>query len=140
MEGGKVTCRFKFRLVKHLITFPAYVNGRGPFDFWLDTGGPGLMLRKALAEELSLKIVDAGKRGIGAGGEVPILVTTVGSFEFGGLRLENIRAHVLELKGMDEKFGHRFYGCVGYGILKDFKVCIDYPNREVMLIKPLENT
>ncbi|KPV63361.1 MAG: hypothetical protein AOA65_1369 [Candidatus Bathyarchaeota archaeon BA1] len=129
------TYSIQFELVKHLITFPAYVNGKGPFDFWLDTGGPGLMLRRFLAEELGLEVIDTGRKGVGAGGEVPILVTTVKSFQFGELELENVQVHVLELTGMEEKFGHKFYGCIGYEVLKEFKVCIDYPKRELMLTK-----
>lgn len=124
-----------FKLVYHLITFPAYVNGEGPFNFWLDTGGPGLIVKKSLAKRLSLKITDTGRKGIGAGGEVPILLTTVDSLQFAGIEFENVQATVLDLEGMDEKFGFEFHGCIGYDPLKDFKICIDYVNQELTLIK-----
>jgi len=129
--------RVKFKLIKHLITFPVYVNGKGPFNFWLDTGGPGLIIKRSLAGELGLNVIDAGMKGIGAGGEVQILVTTVKSLEFAGIRLENVQAKVLDLRGMDERFGFKFHGCIGYNELKDFKVCIDYVNRELTLTRVL---
>ncbi|HDD69391.1 MAG TPA: hypothetical protein ENG61_03435 [Candidatus Korarchaeota archaeon] len=91
--------KVKFKLIKHLITFPVYVNGKGPFNFWLDTGGPGLIIKRSLARELGLNVIDTGMRGIGAGGEVQILVTTVKSLEFAGIRLENVQARVLDLRG-----------------------------------------
>jgi hypothetical protein len=58
------TYSIKFRLVKHLITFPVYLKDQGPFDFWLDTGGPGLVIKRSLADKLKLKIVDTGKKGV----------------------------------------------------------------------------
>jgi len=125
----------QFRIVKHLITFPVYVNDEGPFDFWLDTGGPVLIIKKSLAEELGLDVIDTGKKGIGAGGEVPVLLTTVNSLSFAGIKFKEVQAHVLDLKGMDEKFGIKFYGCIGYDLLKNFKVCIDYVNQKLTLVK-----
>ena len=131
----QATHQVEFELVKHLITFPAYVNGRGPFNFWLDTGGPGLIIEKSMAEKLDLKIIDTGKKGIGAGGEVPILLTTVDSLEFGGIRFEKVQAGVIDLAGMGEKFGLEFCGSIGYNELRDYKVCIDYVNRELKLTR-----
>lgn len=131
----EVAHTMQFELIKHLITFPAYVNGEGPFNFWLDTGGPGLIIRRSLAEELGLKIVDTGKKGIGAGGEVPIILTTVKNLRFAGIEFKTVQATVLDLKGMDEKFKFKFHGCIGYDLLKDFKVCIDYVNHELTFVK-----
>ena len=131
----EATYSIQFKLVKHLITFPAYVNDEGPFSFWLDTGGPGLIIQKSLAEELGLEIINTGKKGIGAGGEVPILLTTVNSLRFAGIKFKEVQASVLDLKGMDEKFKFKFYGCIGYDLLKDFKVCIDFVNHKLSLTK-----
>ena len=124
-----------FKLIKHLITFPAYVNNEGPLDFWLDTGGPGLIVKESLAEKLGLEITDTGQKGIGAGGEVPILITTVDSLRFAGLEFKRVQATVLGLEGIDEKFKHKFHGCIGYHVLKDFEVCIDYVNHKLRLNK-----
>ena len=126
----------QFKLVAHLITLPAYVNEQGPLNFWFDTGGPGLIIKKSLAEELGLEVIDTGKKGIGAGGEVPILLTRVNSLRFAGIKFEGVQATLLDLKGMDEKFNFKFYGCIGFDLLKDFKVCIDYVNHKLTLVKP----
>ncbi|MEM2379546.1 MAG: retropepsin-like aspartic protease [Candidatus Methanomethylicia archaeon] len=125
----------QFKLIGHLITVPAYVNGMGPYDFWIDTGGPGLTILRFFADELGLKVIDTGRRGIGAGGEVPIHITTIDTFEFAGIRFKKVQATVLNIT-TDEKFKHRFYGCIGYGLLKDYRVCIDYVNKRITLIKP----
>jgi len=125
----------KFKLVNHLITFPVYVNNRGPFDFWLDTGGPSLIISKNLAEELGLDMIDTGKRGVGAGGEVPVIIARVSSFKFAGLEFNDLDTLIIDLRGMEERFNFKFYGCVGYDILKDYKVCIDYPRQELILLK-----
>jgi predicted aspartyl protease len=122
-----------FKLVHHLITFPAYVNDKGPFDFWLDTGGPGLIVKKSLAEKLGLETIDTGRMGIGAGGEVPILIATVDSLRFAEIDFKEVQATVLGLEGMDEEFQHKFHGCIGYHVLKNFEVCVDYVNHKLTL-------
>jgi len=125
----------RFRIVGHLIALPVYVNDEGPFDFWLDTAGPGIIIEKSLAEELGLEVIDTGGKGIGAGGEVPALFTTVNSLRFGEIEFKKIHAYVLDLKGTDEKYEFKFYGCIGYDLLKNFKVCIDYVNQKLTLVK-----
>lgn len=125
----------QFKLVHHLITFPAYLNDEGPLNFWLDTGGSGLIVKKSLAEKLNLKVIDTGKKGIGAGDEVPILITTVDSLRFTEIKFKEVQATALDLKGMDDQFKFKFYGCIGYDLLKDYKVCIDYVNQKLTLIK-----
>lgn len=124
-----------FKIIGHLITIPAYVNGMGPYDFWLDTGGPGLILLKFFVDELGLKSIDTGVKGIGAGGEIPIRITTVDSFEFADLKFKNIQATILDIT-TDEKFKYRFYGCIGYELLKNYRICIDYVNKKITLTKP----
>jgi len=131
----EATHSVQFRIVEHLIAFPVYVNDEGPFEFWLDTAGPGLIIEKSLAEELGLEVIDTGKKGIGAGGEVPALFTTVNSLRFAGIKFKEVQAYVLDLKGTDEKFEFKFYGCIGYDLLKNFKVCIDYVNQKLTLVK-----
>jgi len=129
------TYSVEFKLFNHLITFPAYVNDEGPLNFWLDTGGPGLIVKKSLADKLGLQVIDTGKKGIGAGGEVPILITTVDNLRFAGIEFKKVQATVLGLEGMDQKFQHKFHGCIGYHVLKDFQVCIDYVNKKLTLHK-----
>jgi len=129
----EASCTIKFKLVKHLITFPAYVNDKGPFNFWLDTAGPGLMIAKPLADQLGLEVLDTGGKGVGAGGEVPVVVTTVDSLKLAEIEFKKVQAYILDLKGVDKKFRFKFHGCIGYDLLKGFKVCIDYANRKLTL-------
>lgn len=48
---NEALCRVKFKLVAHLIIIPVYVNRKGPYEFWLDTGSPYVIISKQLARE-----------------------------------------------------------------------------------------
>jgi hypothetical protein len=47
----------------------------------------------------------------------------VNSLRFAGLESGKVQATVLSLEGMDEKFKHKFYGCIGYHMPRAFEVC-----------------
>lgn len=127
--------KINFKLIKHLVTIPAYVNGKGPYDFWIDTGSPRLTLLKFFADELKLKIIDTGEEAVIAGVEVPIFLTNIDTFEFANLKFKNLQAIVIDMD-INEKFECKLYGCIGCDLLKDYKICIDYVNREIILTKP----
>ena len=121
---------------KPLIVLPVFVNGKGPFQFFLDTGASRTTLSFALARRLG--IVAIGDRaGTGAGGRIPMFSATVDSLTLGSASISDAAVSVGDFLG---EFGSlidtKFYGIIGNDFLSRFEVTIDYP-RGSLDLKPV---
>jgi serine protease Do len=117
--AAQASFRVPYRLsaTQHLLV-RAKLNGRGPFNFVMDTGAPALFVSKEAA----------GKAGLAAGAEGR---GTLERLEIeGGPALEGIPAYVDEpyqLRGMNAMglAGTRLDGVMGYQVLAHFRIEID---------------
>ena len=95
------------------------LNGKGPFNFILDTGAPAVFITKELAKKVGL---EEDKKGWGE----------FTAFEFeGGLKVDKARCRVedlFQLKGMNGLglAGVELHGVVGYNVLAKFRVTYDF--------------
>jgi predicted aspartyl protease len=121
---------------KPLIVLPVFVNGKGPFQFFLDTGASRTTLSFALARKLG--IVAIGNRaGTGAGGQIPMLSATVDSLTLGNASISDAAVSVGDFLGLfDSVIDTKFYGIIGNDFLSRFEVTIDYPHGSLDL-KPV---
>ena len=118
-EDGK-TYQVPYRLTvpKHIM-IRAKLNGKGPFNFILDTGAPAMFITEAVAEKCGIK---ADKNGWGMPdslvieGGVPVAKTKV--------RIEDI----FQLKGMNGLglAGAELHGIIGYDVLARYRMEIDF--------------
>lgn len=111
--------RIPYRLTatQHLLV-RAKLNGRGPFNFILDTGAPALFVSKDVAEKIGVK---AGEDGWATFDRLEVE---------GGAALEKIKARVdepFQLQGMNAMglAGARMDGVFGYNLLARFRIEID---------------
>lgn len=118
-----------------LILIPASVNGRGPYEFILDTGAGTSLLSPRLASELG--IVSTGtKEGTGAAGKVTVALATLDSLAVGGARQEPMPiAITAEIDRIGSAVGARIDGDIGYDFLRSYRVGIDYEKRIVRLVQ-----
>jgi predicted aspartyl protease len=120
---------------KPLIVLPVFVNGKGPFQFFVDTGTSRTTLSFALARKLG--IVAIGNRaGTGAGGQIPMLSATVDSLTVGNASISDAAVSVGDFLGdFGSLIDTKFYGIIGNDFLSRFEVTIDYP-RGLLDLKP----
>jgi hypothetical protein len=119
-QGAILPCRVPYRLTetKHLLV-RAKLNGRGPYNFIIDTGAPALFVSKDVAEKIGVK---AGEDGW----------VTLDRLEVeGGAVVEKIKARVdepFQLQGMNAMglAGARMDGVFGYNVLAHFRIEIDF--------------
>ena len=108
---------YRLSIPKHVI-IRAKINGKGPFNFIMDTGAPALFLSEEAAAKVGLK---PDKKGWG----------TFDRFEIeGGLVLEKQAGRIetiFQLKGMNGMGlgGCELHGVVGYNILAQFRIELD---------------
>jgi len=111
-----------------LILLPTLLNGKGPFDFVLDTGASMTTITEEIA--LIAGIEKTGvKEALGAGGtKMSVALGKVSSMAVGENHLEDIQVGIM--KELPRCAG---YGALGYNFLKGFILTIDYRASQLTL-------
>lgn len=124
-----------FKEIKNLIVIPLYINGKGPFNFLLDTGvGPMIITDSHLMDSLgiipsrSIKVV-----GLGKGGEIDAYIANDVSAKLGQARISGIPTAILkeDIFGLSNYLGTKIYGLLGYYFFRGFIVEINYSNKRL---------
>jgi predicted aspartyl protease len=121
---------------KPLILVDVHANGRGPFQFAIDTGTSTSAITPELARALG---VASSPMGAGTTGGASVAVTggTLNSFQVGGARVDQMSVVVADFFAMlSEVVGSKLDGIVGYNFLRQYKVAFDYPNETLSLFTP----
>ena len=118
---------------KPLILIDVQLNGRGPFQFAIDTGTSTSAITPALAKQLGVSSSPMGD-GTTAGGNVNVRTGNIGSFQLGGAKIDNMAVVVADFFEMlSVAVGAKLDGIVGYNFLRNYKVVIDYPGESLSL-------
>lgn len=119
------TFQVPYRLTNTLHTLVrAKINGKGPFNFIIDTGAPLLFVSTAVGKKIGLA---ADKKGW----------TTLERFELeGGVVLDKVKCRVetpFQLEGMNGlgMAGAELHGIIGYTVLAHFRMEFDF-TRDAM--------
>jgi serine protease DegQ len=119
---------YRLTVPKHIMV-RAKINGKGPFNFILDTGAPALFVSTKIGDKLGVKADKTGWSGFDR-------------FEIeGGLVVKNARGRIetpFQLDGMNGLglAGAELHGIIGYNILARYRMEIDF-NRDKMVWTPL---
>src|SRR6516165_9465131 len=118
---------------KPLVLADAHANGRGPFQFAIDTGTSTTAISPELANQLG---VESSPVGAGTTGGVPVDFSagSLQSFQLGGAKIDNMAVVVADFFTMlNAAIGANLDGIVGYNFLRNYKVVIDYPRETLTL-------
>ncbi|HEV3142813.1 MAG TPA: PDZ domain-containing protein [Gemmataceae bacterium] len=128
-EPQPVAVPFKLTDTKHIMV-RLKLNGKGPFNFIVDTGAPALFVATAVAKKAG---VEPDKDGWGKFDKVELE---------GGVLLEKFSARIedpFQLKGMNGMglAGVELHGMMGYTVLAKFKIQFDLTSDK-LLFTPLK--
>lgn len=118
------------------LVVPVHINGRGPFQFVLDTGATITCVDDALATTLSLPDV-RGVAGTAAsvGGQGTVRLVSVDSMSIGAVRAHELQACVVDLEHLGG-MGLELDGLVGLNVLREFRVTLDFERNILTLEDP----
>ncbi|OAV45033.1 aspartyl protease family protein [Lewinella sp. 4G2] len=117
-----------FDFSNNLIYFTAVADGKRG-NFILDTGAPEVLINdRGLASRGSAPV------GIAAGGEVSLADHFIKSFVFTGKEHRKMWAYSLDLRPLETRIGKEVDGFVGYNLLGDSELRIDYFARTFQLV------
>lgn len=127
-EEKGIEVPYRLTVPKHILV-RAKINGKGPFNFILDTGAPALFVATKVAKKIG---VPTDAKGWG----------TFDRFEIeGGVVIENARGRIedpFQLEGMNGLglAGAELHGVIGYNLLARYRMEIDF-TRDKMVWTPL---
>jgi len=106
------------------------ITNKGPFNMMLDTGVDPSVIDLDTAKAIGLKLATVGHQGTGGGTDKnPGYETTLPLVDLGALRARKIKALAIDLSNVSEAFGKPIQGILGYSLLRNRIVQIDYPKR-----------
>ena len=120
--GNQSFVRTPFELLANSPYVNVKVNGKGPFTFALDTGSIDSPLASETLSELGIQPKD-----------------TTGGVELtfeGGLRVKTEGGGTVSMAGLWPLIKRRFYGDIGYDVLKHFVVEFDYEKKVMTFYDP----
>lgn len=130
--GGSAQTEVAMRLAgpaKPLILVDVHANGRGPFQFAIDTGTSTTAITPEMARDIGVAGSPVGPATTG-GAHVDVTGGQLSSFQVGGARIDNMAVVVANFFPMlSQAIGTRLDGIVGYNFLRNFRVVIDYPGE-----------
>jgi hypothetical protein len=106
--------------------------------FIFDSGSPKVILNDnyiVTGDTLNQKKISSTK---GVGGSISGMdINSIGKLNFSGLIMENQEVLTLDFSNIEKKQrGIQIHGLIGYELIKDYDLLIDYKNQELTLITP----
>ncbi|WP_316735574.1 aspartyl protease family protein [Pedobacter aquatilis] len=138
MENQK-RLSISFKLIKNLIVIPVYVNGKGPYDFVLDTGvGPMIITDPSIIDSLDFALMRKIKvSGLGIE-SVEAFVSQNVNARISRAKIEHIPTAILkeDFFNLSGHLGTKIYGLIGYSFFNSFVVDIRYTNNRIVISYP----
>ncbi|MEM8888807.1 MAG: pepsin/retropepsin-like aspartic protease family protein [Bacteroidota bacterium] len=118
-----------FKQTSGLIFVKARINGKKE-NFILDTGAPALILNSAHFEE-----GEEAETLKGVSGQISTSIIEVEKFDWEGIAAEDFEVRSMDLSHLEAATGRAFAGLIGYDLVKDYELLIDYEKSEMLLFK-----
>ena len=129
LAAGGGASEVPFVLRDHLIHVAAFVNGRGPLTFLLDTGSAEVVLLPKAQQAIGLAVSDPRSDGV--------RFSTLERLRVGSAEVINVPA-IVQRPPQEAALGLTYDGIVGYPFLSHFRVVIDYHARLITLLPQAE--
>ncbi|NRB46493.1 MAG: aspartyl protease family protein [Saprospiraceae bacterium] len=118
-----------FKHIRGLIFVQVEVNGEEAY-FILDSGAPVLVLNSKYFDNGT---EDGSAQGVS--GSLQRQQIRIDSFRWGNIEIADTDLMGLDLSHLEEELNHPFKGLIGYDLLRDFELLIDYEKEELLLFK-----
>lgn len=125
-----------FELVKNLIIIPLTINGKGPYNFILDTGvGPLIITEPTMVDTLGLKVLRNTKiYGLGKGEEVEAFLSGEINVNIKDAGIKHIPTAILkrDIFNLSNYLGVKIHGIIGYYFFNSFVVKVNYSTKRLI--------
>lgn len=129
----------KFKLINNLIVIPLEINGY-ELSFILDTGvSKSILFNLTSKDSISFNDVKKIKiRGLGSGEPVDALLSSNNKFKINNITSNNQQLYIIlkDAFNISSKMGTTIHGIIGYDLLKDVIVRINYAKKKIDFYNP----
>ncbi len=137
LAGQRTFTTVPFRFLNNHTYVKVKINGQGPFDFMLDTGGANVITTR-LATALGIGFKGQLEvRGVGEKSQ-DLALAQIESVSVGEATIRNQTFYVLSFDDLSEAEGIVVEGLIGYEVFKRFVVRLDYERSLLTLYDPAE--
>ncbi|WP_302849544.1 aspartyl protease family protein [Polaribacter sp. KT 15] len=131
--------RLSFELINNLVVIPVYINNK-KMSFILDTGVNKTIIFN-LSENDSIGLLNPEKvslRGLGDGESVEAIISRNNKLQVKNAIGNNESVYVIlkDFFDLSSKMGTTIHGIIGYNLLKDFVVRINYKTKKIDFYNP----
>ncbi len=125
-----------FRLKGKLILVEAMVNGIKR-NFIIDNGASKLIFNRMHSSRGDQAIISSSSSASGVGGSIQNMdIEKVKNFDFAGIRIRDEDVLLMDLSHLEKSLKTDIYGLIGYEIIKEFDLLLDYDGKILRLIQP----
>ena len=134
---GPDEARIDFVTTDPLPVIEVSINGSGPQNFILDTGGMEVILDDDLAEQVGAQIAGSITGSYGGGKKAETGLGRIDSIALGDFVVRNVPIHILDTDTFSSEMdGLKIKGVISTRLLMHFLTTIDYPNGVLILQRP----
>lgn len=127
-----VSTSIDMSIVDNDIFVNAYINGKGPFNFLVDTGASGVgRVDSRIVKQLALPVVDSTKNYDGSGKYAVVPVIKVSSLHVGNIQLKDVELLSRNYNVNPKKDQVLTDGIIGRDFFENSLVVVDVPNRKL---------
>lgn len=116
---------------KRLMLTEAEVDGKKGL-FLFDTGASHLTLNRTHFPEKKVTTTLGATTNI-MENKAPLQTTRVDAFQWGGIQRERLSCPIADLSGIEDWLGYPVLGLIGFDIIRDYEVHLDYENGIITL-------
>ena len=116
---------FTINDAKPLLIVQGLINGKGPFNFAVDTGASMTVIAPRSAITAGVLRTTRAK-AISATGRSVVTLGTIASLKIGAVEVTQLDTTIMSLTPLNRALHLRLGGIVGYNFLRLFRVIIDY--------------
>src|SRR5690606_30722471 len=118
-----------FELKENLIVLECSINGTNQ-TFILDSSSPKVILNSKYLKNLYENHFELEQNSV-ATSPSPMDTLTIQTLTFGGIEIKNSLAVTMDLSHIEEALKTEIHGMIGYEILKDYNIFIDYKGLKI---------
>ncbi len=129
---------FSFGVSKKMILIEAEVDGKKGL-FLFDTGASHLTLNKKYFQDKKV-INQVGETTNILEHRVPLQAVKIKQFQLGGIQRKQLLCPITDLSKLENSLGYPILGLIGYDIIKNYRVHLDYIDHLLLLYPKNEDS